>query len=447
MSPRFPIIRFCVILLIAATLIGAGPRRAFSGVIGPGGVITVDSFLDIDDNLGNSVCSAGIGHPTDGPCTLRAAIFEANQNVPSQNIIIKLPAGEYNLTIPPNYLNDNDTHSGDLNLDFPGSTITNTVTIEPLSGGPVVIRSLIEDRVLSTNIHARVILNNLTLRDGNVFQDINNNPSAGGGAIHSKGTLTLNGVSLLSNTVRCRPGYNCAAAGGAIENWGNITIQDSTLDGNTALQGGAIWHAGTPPKGNLNISYSTLSNNHSSYYGTIANYANLTIFNSTFSGNSSEFNTLSGIYNSGILNMRSTTMANVGDYSAIYNANGSSSPLLRDNIFKKEPGYANCVVIFGSTLTSGGYNIANDESCNLSVGGDLMNTDPLLGSFGNWGGPTKTIMLNPGSPALNHRKDKCWFSSNFLIDDQRHWPRSDGQCDTGAYEFSPWYLYLPVITK
>ena len=145
--------------------------------------------------------------------------------------------------------------------------------------------------------------------------------------------------------------------------------------------------------------------------------------------------------------MQSTTMANIGDISAIYNKFGSSTPTLKDNIFKKEPGYNNCVVLFGSTWTSGGYNISNDDSCSLMAVGDLSNIDPLLGSFGNWGGPTKTFLLNANSPALDHRPGVCLFSVNYLVDDQRHWPRDDGKCDTGAYEYSPFMLYLPFISK
>ena len=438
MSPRLLIFRFCVILILLLGILGGSQRPVQSAA---DMVITVNSTEDLNDYApGNSVCSAL--QVTGGPCTLRAAITEANLNIatPNQNIIIKITPGEYNLTIPPNYLIDpkNDKYSGDLNIDFVGVTNTNTITIEPLGGGPVVIRSMVEDRIFNIDQHIRVIINNLIMREGHAVID-SNNPD-GGGAIRNRGNLTLNGVALLSNTVSCRSGDSCGGAGGAIENWSNLTIQDSTLDGNTALQAGAIWNSG-----NLTIVYSSISNNHTSNSGTITNNATLSILNSTFSGNSS-LSTLSGIYNYGTLNIQSTTMANHGAINAIFNFKDKSTSL-KDNIFKAEPGGKNCFIQSGSIWMEGGYNIANDDTCQLLALGDLSDVDPMLGSFDYWGGPTKTYMLLPGSPAIDHRPGVCQMAVNFLIDDQRRWPRSDGQCDTGAYEFSPWHLYLPVITK
>lgn len=438
MSPRRSILRFCFVLIIVIALFGSGQRPVLSAT---NLVFTVNSTQDLNDfAVGNSVCSAN--QVVDGPCTLRVAITEANANIgtPNQNIVIQLPGGEYDLTIPPDYLTSDDNHSGDLNIDFVGVTITNSITIEPTGNGQVIIKSAIEDRILSVDINAKVFINNLTMRDGNVFLDTNN--VNGGGSIWNRGNLYLNGVDLLVNTVSCRNGNGCASAGGAIENWGNVTLQDATLDGNTALQGGAVWN-----NGNLTIAYSTLSNNHTSSSGNITNYANLTIYNSTFSGNTSEYNSLSGIYNRGPLIMQSTTMANVGDNSAIFNIPGGNTKILMDNIFKAEPEHTNCTISAGSTWTSSGYNIANDDSCRLIATGDLPSVDPQLGSFGNWGGPTKTFLLNANSPALNHRTGTCQTIQFPILDDQRHWPRDDGKCDTGAYEYSPFFLYLPLITK
>ena len=443
MSPRQPILRFCIVLLLAVALSSINPPPVFSADDVDDGVILVDSFQDIDDDISNGICSAG--HPTNGPCTLRAAVHEANVDIANRNIVIKLPAGEYNLTIPPHiptsYLSN--THSGDLNIVSFEDGNMNSITIEPLGSGPVVIRSLIEDRILTVDPKAKVIINNLTMRDGHVFYETNN--YYGGGAIDNRGNLTLNGVSLLANTVNCVSGTSCAAPGGAIENWGNLSIRDSTLDGNTAIQGGAIYN-GSSTSGNLIITYSTLSNNHNRRSGTITNFTNLTIYNSTFSGNTS-VNSLSGIDNKGTLRMQSTTMVNIGDISAIFNEAGSSTLTLMDNIFKADFGYHNCTIEAGSLWIPGGYNIANDNTCMLWSPTDIYSEDLYLGSLGNWGGPTKTIMLNPGSPAIDHRAGYCWTLVNFIPDDQRHWPRNDGNCDTGAYEYSPFFLHLPFVTK
>lgn len=60
----------------------------------------VDNTMDMPDfAIGNSVCSAG--QPTGGPCTLRAAISEANANLSDGPVTILVPPGVYTLVIPP----------------------------------------------------------------------------------------------------------------------------------------------------------------------------------------------------------------------------------------------------------------------------------------------------------------------------------------------------------
>jgi len=195
MSPRRSILRFCIILIIAIAMLGSGQRPVLSAT---NLVFTVNSTQDLNDfAVGNSVCSAN--QVVDGPCTLRAAITEANANIgtPNQNIIIELPAGEYYLTIPPNYFTvpHNDNLTGDLNIKSFGVTNTNSITIERMGGGQAIIKSTIEDRILSVDTNAKVFIKNLTMRDGNVFLDTNN--VNGGGAIWNRGNLTLNGLICL----------------------------------------------------------------------------------------------------------------------------------------------------------------------------------------------------------------------------------------------------------
>src|SRR5262249_18670976 len=60
-------------------------------------------------------------------------------------------------------------------------------------------------------------------------------------------------------------------------------------------------------------------------------------------------------------------------------------------------------VTAGGTIVSGGHNLSSDGSGNLTAAGDLPNTNPLLDPNGlaNNGGPTQTIPLLPGRPAIN----------------------------------------------
>jgi CSLREA domain-containing protein len=455
MPPRQPIVRFCLVLITVMALLGSS-QQAVHSAPSSNLAFTVNSFQDLDDSVSNSVCS--VGHETNGPCTLRAAVTEANANIvtPNQNIIIKLPAGEYDLTLPPVYsLQDfNGNRSGDLNIE-PFSTFNMySITVEPLNIGKVVIKSMIYDRILSVGTDAKVFIKNITMQNGQVLID----PlvdSRGGGAIYNEGNLYLSGGSLLNNKVKCSSTASCTneVTGGAVFNIGTLSLTDSTLDGNEAERGSAIFNTGEQPAGTLNIQYSTISNNVNWGAETIINYSKTTIFNSTFSGNSSGKGEgyPSGIENNGTLHMQSSTMANKGSNGGI--VNGKSLPLytgiegVADNIFKAENGFANCYISAGTVWTSGGYNIASDASCQLKEIGDLENSDPLLANFGSWGGPTKTFALLGNSPAINDRNDICQLPVIQIFDDQKHWPRSDGKCDTGAVEYLPYWLYLPLISK
>jgi hypothetical protein len=96
----------------------------------------------------------------------------------------------------------------------------------------------------------------------------------------------------------------------------------------------------------------------------------------------------------------------------------------------------NCSGIF----TSHGYNLSSDGSCAFSNSGDRNNTNPVLGTLGNYGGPTPTIPLLTGSPAIDAGNPSgCTDGNgNLLKTDQRGMPRPDKEdsagCDMGAYE-------------
>ena len=53
------------------------------------------------------------------------------------------------------------------------------------------------------------------------------------------------------------------------------------------------------------------------------------------------------------------------------------------------------------TLTSNGYNLSSDGACNFNGVGDLNNIDPNLAPLQNNSGPTETMALLPGSPAID----------------------------------------------
>jgi hypothetical protein len=82
----------------------------------------------------------------------------------------------------------------------------------------------------------------------------------------------------------------------------------------------------------------------------------------------------------------------------------------------------------GGPIDSNGHNVAVDGSCGLAGAGDRANVDPLLAPLADNGGPTDTLALRVGSPAID-AGDAC------PAGDQRGSSRAQGKtCDAGAYE-------------
>ena len=90
--------------------------------------------------------------------------------------------------------------------------------------------------------------------------------------------------------------------------------------------------------------------------------------------------------------------------------------------------HSNCAN--SGTLTSLGHNLDSANTCNFGAAGDLTGVNPILGVLASNGGPTKTMRLNAGSPAIDHGSNTTCASK-----DQRGVARPQGPtCDIGAYE-------------
>jgi len=310
--------------------------------------------------------------------------------------------------------------------------------------------------VFTVGTGINLTLSNVTIEKGVGY--------TGGGGVNNSGTLTVNnslfylntaltggailntGMAIISNTSfsgNTPYFFGHSASCGAIDNRSAMTITASTFDTNYALNnftsGGAICNGGT-----LTITNSTLSNNSSEgnnggYGGAIFNYAGtLTVTNSTFSANSA---TTSGgaIYSQGgTVKISNSTFGNnpesIGGGGALSNA--GSSVLIQNSIVANSANGGNCA----GTITSDGYNLSSDSTCNFRNRGDLNSKNPKLGKLQKNGGPTQTMALQQGSPALDAGNPAgCRdFARNLLTTDQRGQRRPGGTettgCDMGAYE-------------
>ena len=266
------------------------------------------------------------------------------------------------------------------------------------------------------------------------------NTALSGGAILNNGTATFINTNFSGNSPYF---FGHSASCGAIDNRSTMTIAASTFFNNYAnnnfTSGGAICNGGT-----LTITGSTFSTNSSQGNnqgtgGAIYNYAGtLAVTNSTFSQNSA---TTSGgaIYSQGgtvqISNSTfGTNPENNGGGGALSNA--GSSVLIQNSIVANSGNGGNCA----GAITSGGYNLSSDNTCNFNGAGDLNGKNPNLGALRSNGGPTQTMALPNGSPALDAGNPAgCRdFSGHLLKTDQRGARRPGGGettgCDIGAFE-------------
>jgi hypothetical protein len=268
-----------------------------------------------------------------------------------------------------------------------------------------------------------------------------------GGGIYNVGTLTLVGSSVTGN--------HAFQTGGGIYNGGMVTINNSTVSSNGAWFPNAVASAyggGVANDGTMYISNSTVSGNSAFAYRSFNNYrvyvrgggiyntGRLYISNSTVSGNGASGAWPfwpygpggGGIWNSAGLFISSSTIAG----KQAPRGGGIYGSATLHNVIVANNALGNC----SGTMSSQGYNLSSDGSCSLGGPGDLNSTDPKLGTLGNYGGPTQTIPLLSGSPAIDSGNPSGCTDAlgKLLTTDQRGMPRPDredkGACDRGAYE-------------
>jgi len=250
-----------------------------------------------------------------------------------------------------------------------------------------------------------------------------------GGAVYAGEATTL-----VLDRGRLSDNFACRGAGG-LYSAGEATVLRSTFDTNIGGSGSPLYRLstdGTYPcddfsggaisnYGTLRLSYSTLVDNFAELDGaSLFNQGTLTAFNTTFfnrGGSAGE-----DIYNEGVASLSSCTavlnqIVNHGDLT-IKNS-------IVDNYGQQE----SCLDL--SPISVLGDNMSSDASC----GFNLVVDDPGYGVFGDHGGPTYTLPLVGGNPAINAVTDCTTVEGAAISDDQRGVSRlGGGACDIGAYE-------------
>lgn len=242
--------------------------------------------------------------------------------------------------------------------------------------------------------------------------------SSGGGIYYAgnqSSTLLLSYSTIADNSAE----FN----GGGLYLYGQATISSSTIDGNSAARGGGISNGFQ-----LDLINSTLAGNSAEMGGAIYNWETLNVVSSTISGNTAT-NRGGGIYESPYdarVVLNNTIVA------------GNSTNSIADNI----AGFYYLTWSRNNLLGPGsnGYYF-DDYGGNIAVAADA---DLGLGPLSDNGGPTRTMLLLPGSPAIDAGK---FPEDVYGYVDQRGVQRPLGVAmDIGAVE-SPYANGLSVVAE
>ncbi len=498
--------RIGAILLFLGLFVLPLPSFAFVYIVN-------DTADVVDADVSDGVCDTGTG-----ACTLRAAIQQANA-WPGNHTII-LGAGTYTLGIAGRG-NDNAA-TGDLditgNLTIRGagaaSTIINAngldrvfdvrpdasaeITGVTITGGHVNdpgggVRSqgvlVMRDSIVTANhseplggaagggiyhfsiegsavtmLLERVIVSNNSADNRNHPGPQTPFPSNGGGISIQGGVVQINNSVISGNEAISNLVPNAADGGGMHISGATVTVRDTTISGNLAnMHGGGIWNFSSggfvdAASGELTVINSTISGNtsyqgggiyHDAAAGSATNPQRvLRVSNSTISGNITTApggalqppTAGGGLYlrKPAILQSVTITGNSAGAGAGIFlndvsGADGRAD--LEHNIITNS-----CSPEASPRFTSLGYNLEAAATCNLNSAGDLTSTPAQLGNLlAGQGGPTAVHVPNPGSLAIDSGNDATCPET-----DQRSFPRpADGdgnttpQCDIGAVEVTP----------
>ncbi len=306
------------------------------------------------------------------------------------------------------------------------------------------------------NVNGSTTLDSITLSGNSVIWNymtatIRDSTISGGSVIHNFTTATISDSTISGCNSISSPIYN---------NSGNLTINNSTISGNKTRGTAAYSFYGGGPStlgsggyasasngmgggiymysGTLSINSSTIADNEAiggstAGLGSHGVYAGngygggLYIAGGTVSIDNSTFADNQALGGAGPL-----TVPGIGYCGGIYNAAGPGALQMHDTILADNTATTAGPDLSGG-LTSLGHNlIGNTTGGSGFVASDLVNVNPQLGPLQNNGGPTQTMALLAGSPAIN-----AGDNTNAPAYDQRGpgFPRIvNGIIDIGAFE-------------
>jgi hypothetical protein len=213
-----------------------------------------------------------------------------------------------------------------------------------------------------------------------------------GGGIFTEEFLALSTSTVSGNKATANSG---TAQGGGIWNSDNLAVTNATLFGNSVTatagtaQGGGIWNSNTT-----------------------------TLINDTLASNTATGATAQG---GGIFNSSTLNLANTIDF----NPSGAAT----------DPDFSGTITATQNSLF--GSDVTGQIAANANLGGNQFSTNPMLGPLASNGGPTQTLALLPGSPAIGAGVNISPLGG-IPTTDQRGMPRpGPAGFDIGAFQTQP----------
>jgi fibronectin-binding autotransporter adhesin len=313
-------------------------------------------------------------------------------------------------------------------LDLSNTTTGESITIDGPAAGLTIQGggSTSSFSAITVAAGTTVTLQGLTASNGWV--------SSSGGGIDNEGTLTLSNDTISGNSAVAFGGGIYDATGASLTLI-NSTVADNTVTGTADNEG---YGAGLFGWGTMTVSDDTFNNNTASYVGGGIYCAGVTtVSNSTFTANSAEFG--GGLGNQNTLAVGNST---ISGNAAISGGDGGGLANLGNLILQNSIVSGNTAStdpdLYGSITTDEGYNLLGTALQGETSGtGDKFSNAPDLAALASNGGPTKTMALLAGSPAIGNGVVVTGVTT-----DQRGESRASPP-DIGAYEYN---VPVPTVT-
>ena len=262
------------------------------------------------------------------------------------------------------------------NLTLAGCTITGNST--PTDGGGIALYE-----------YAELTLTDSTV-SGNSADDL-------GGGIYGWGHHT---ISIANSTIS---GNDSGYGGGGIYAWDTVlSLTNSTISGNNSGSGGGgiyAWDAA------LSLTNSTISGNEAAYEGggIYAHGGTLNVNNSTITGNHSD-TAGGGIFVSeydAVVTLQNTMLSGNSAPDGVDLGMGSGGGGKRGARNADQKGAKSTTGSPPSTVTVAASLLGTTLAATYPGNGNVFNDVPGLGALANNGGPTQTMLPQPGSPVLD----------------------------------------------